>query len=320
MRIIGISGLAGSGKDTAAKFLVERHGYVVVALADELKRIAQRLYDFTDEQLWGPSEKRNEPDRTRWRPCFPCCQRGRVKVPVGEGKYDQDGAWTGEQEERTCKFCEGAGKIFLSPRLALQILGTEVGRNIYPNTWVDIVFRNGRKLHNGREQPGAKADPLVFGTGYAAPLGVLESWDQGAVPLPYRWIRRVGITGGITIPDVRFKNEIDAIRGEGGYLVRVKRPKAGLDGAAGQHVSETEQQEIPDSEFDAVLDNSSTIEALGRQVDQVVEAYRDRIRRELYNQRVPVLRAQGQNQPGQRGGIRPYAPGQDDVPPFKRKV
>jgi hypothetical protein len=64
MKIIGISGKAGAGKDTVAEILVE-HGYLAVAFADEMKRICAELFGFSREQLWGPSHLRNAVDR-RW--------------------------------------------------------------------------------------------------------------------------------------------------------------------------------------------------------------------------------------------------------------
>lgn len=70
-KIIGITGLAqdpkgnrsilGAGKDSVADILVDSFGYVRVSLADEMKRTARRWYPaFTEEHLWGPSEKRSE--------------------------------------------------------------------------------------------------------------------------------------------------------------------------------------------------------------------------------------------------------------------
>jgi hypothetical protein len=52
---------AGAGKDTLADILV-RKGYGKVALADPLKRILMSVWQFTEEQLWGPSHCRNKPD------------------------------------------------------------------------------------------------------------------------------------------------------------------------------------------------------------------------------------------------------------------
>src|SRR5687768_3384285 len=49
MRIIGITGRAGSGKDTVADYLVERHGFVKIAFADPIKQMLRQLgVDCTD--------------------------------------------------------------------------------------------------------------------------------------------------------------------------------------------------------------------------------------------------------------------------------
>jgi hypothetical protein len=62
--IIMLSGQAGSGKDTVAHFLVKNHGAVSIAQADPMKRLAMKLFGFSEETLWGPSERRNdEPQR-----------------------------------------------------------------------------------------------------------------------------------------------------------------------------------------------------------------------------------------------------------------
>lgn len=59
--IICFSGMAGSGKDTIADLLVSKN-YLKIALADPLKRMAHCAFDFTIDQLWGPSNFRNEID------------------------------------------------------------------------------------------------------------------------------------------------------------------------------------------------------------------------------------------------------------------
>lgn len=52
----------GSGKDTVADFM-NKHDYASIALADPIKRIAMDLWHFSEQQLWGPSEFRNAPDK-----------------------------------------------------------------------------------------------------------------------------------------------------------------------------------------------------------------------------------------------------------------
>jgi hypothetical protein len=196
--LLGISGLAGSGKDTVANMLIEESGFTKVSLADPLKRIARDVYAFTDEQLWGPSEFRNGPDK---------------RYPREDGSY-------------------------LSPREALQKLGTEWGRECYRNTWVDLCIRTAQTL-----------------------LEPASIWDYNQKDGLHSRGFEVGIKG-VAVPDVRFRNELAAIHGAGGKVIRVSRPGAGLGGLGGMHPSETEQASISDQEFDFVVQNTGTLEDL----------------------------------------------------------
>jgi len=60
--IIGISGKAGSGKDTISDYIVKNHNFIKIAFADSIKRILMEVYGFTYTQLWGPSEERGKID------------------------------------------------------------------------------------------------------------------------------------------------------------------------------------------------------------------------------------------------------------------
>lgn len=55
--IVTFSGSAGAGKDAAAAPLLTA-GYVNMALADPIKRIARDVYGVPEEQLWGASKLR----------------------------------------------------------------------------------------------------------------------------------------------------------------------------------------------------------------------------------------------------------------------
>ncbi len=59
--IIGITGRAGAGKDSIADILVRERGFVKVSLADEMKRTCANWFQWGNETLWGPSERRNAP-------------------------------------------------------------------------------------------------------------------------------------------------------------------------------------------------------------------------------------------------------------------
>lgn len=51
--LVGLAGPSGSGKDTAADYLRERHGFRRIALADPLKGWVQTIFGLSHDQLWG---------------------------------------------------------------------------------------------------------------------------------------------------------------------------------------------------------------------------------------------------------------------------
>lgn len=227
--IIGISGLAGSGKDTAADFLVKHAGFVRIGLADKIKRICKDVFDFTDEQLWGPSSSRNAPD-TRYK---------RAECPECGGK------------EPESKKCEGPGVTFLTPRYALQQLGTEWGRDCYSDVWVEDAMRTAKTLLSDDD------DSIYH---YDMKLGLTRCTSSKPCILTAK---------GVVISDVRFKNEMAGIKRAGGFLIRMKRGTGLTDGSA-VHPSEAEQLEVPDEFFDAVIHNESiSLEELQQQVMKV---------------------------------------------------
>ena len=62
MNIIGISGFAGSGKDTVSDFLLANPMVYKIAFADPIKNFAKEMWDFSYNQLFGPSQYRTQPD------------------------------------------------------------------------------------------------------------------------------------------------------------------------------------------------------------------------------------------------------------------
>jgi hypothetical protein len=100
-RIIGLCGAAGVGKSYIANMLGKNENFVERSFAKTLKEAAAVIFDFSHEQLYGPSEKRNEPD-PRW---------------AREGREP------------------------LSPREALQVLGTEIARQLHDDVWIRAGMR-----------------------------------------------------------------------------------------------------------------------------------------------------------------------------------
>lgn len=214
--IIGICGKAGSGKDTVADILVRDLGFVKVAFADPLKRVCKDIFNFSDEQLWGPSEKRNEPD-FRY-----------LRTPHQQGFDPVDGRPTTIDAQ------------YLTPRYALQQLGTEWGRDCYPDIWIEYAMRIAKELMAGRGS-------------YTAKKGLDYAIDGGGHYLK---------PAGVVISDVRFVNEVEGLKARGAKVIRIHRPLQGLKGVAGAHRSETEMDSIPAELFDEVLKNDGSLEDL----------------------------------------------------------
>lgn len=114
--VIAFSGFSKVGKDESAGVLIRNHGAIQIGLADEAKRHMMSLYGFTKEQLWGSSEKRNEPhpDHIRTNP------DGLPLMMNGE-------------------------PVHLTPRYALQIY-MEKMQEICINTWIDFGLKEANRL------------------------------------------------------------------------------------------------------------------------------------------------------------------------------
>ena len=62
-KVIGVCGLRRAGKDTVARYFVDHLGYEHCKISDELKKIVQLLFHFTDQQLETDEKDRIDP---RW--------------------------------------------------------------------------------------------------------------------------------------------------------------------------------------------------------------------------------------------------------------
>lgn len=109
--ILGISASAGAGKDTVADMLVNNHSFCKISFADPIKRSCRDWWDFSYEQLWGSSEKRNEPDL-------------RYLTEI----------WNDDED------------IYLSPRMALIEIGTAIGRKLDPDVWIRYALKTARVI------------------------------------------------------------------------------------------------------------------------------------------------------------------------------
>lgn len=104
--IVGLVGFIGAGKGSVADILVERHDYIKESFANSVKDSVSAVFGW---------------DR-----------------PLLEGDTAESRAW---RETPDKWWSEKLGKTF-SPRLALQLMGTEAGRDVFhEDLWVHTLMR-----------------------------------------------------------------------------------------------------------------------------------------------------------------------------------
>ncbi len=253
MKILSISGSAGSGKDTVAARLATHLPVACVALADPLKRFIQSSFPLIPfETLWGPSHLRTEPVKAYEQACTTC---------KGTGSRGRD-ADDPLQYDRECRKCTGSGRYCPTVRDLLQTLGTQWGRAHYDRVWVEKMQHTARALFSDGN------------LAYDCEVGVYN------VSRPPRSPSGRLLTGEsdvdlVIVTDTRFLNELDGVNELGGEGWRIKdvseTAKAKGQEAWRSHVSETEQQGIPDDRFTTIIENAKDgLEKLYAQVDEGV--------------------------------------------------
>jgi hypothetical protein len=245
-----VCGNAGVGKDTVGNYLVHNHGAVCIAQADPMKRICKATFDFTDQQLWGISQYRNE-----------------IDPRYSKGKRPKTGMDSDESLEeillRVLPQLEGNDSAFysfknwyydcvrqsedegLTPRFCLQKLGTEWGRTVKQDLWNGLAIDTAFRLLSN---PNLCYKP---NEGVRERLPQERSWESGL----------------IVITDGRFRNELLGVMRVGGFAVKIERTQTG---PSMSHMSETELKDIPLIFFDAIILNNDSLDFLRVKVDQMV--------------------------------------------------
>lgn len=292
MAIIGISGKSGSGKDEIGKIIQyltcnysKDHSYAqyldavknrndypefqkwsIKKFADKLKDIVCLLIGCTRKDLENEEFKRTElGEEWRYWQVYSDIRLDKFElIPYkksDKGFYDRKSNYKGHV------------LIKRTPRLLLQLLGTDCGREIiHPNVWVNSLMTE-YKAKSVANRPFHKSELFSEDGDDLTWKDVYPNW---------------------VIADLRFPNEAKAIKDRKGIIIRVNRgyppgayklPFSGVyTGAKGmdafdkimkeqsgvkEHISETALDEY---DFDYVIDNSGSIEELVEKVKEVLTA------------------------------------------------
>lgn len=202
---IGLTGLAGAGKSTAAQFLAVEHGFTRLSFAGPLKQMALDI-GFTEAEIgegkeelfdWGSLPVELAPQRAL-RAISRVAPLGWAHPDVADlPRATLGGKSVNAVIEDLRAWYAADRPAWRTPRIFLQRLGTEWGRQrIYSEIWVEAWRHN----------------------------VALEAVEHFGAEI-------------IVADDCRFENEARAIRAEGGKIVRIERPGSGsASGAA--HASE----------------------------------------------------------------------------------
>lgn len=244
--IIGINGKINSGKDLTGKIiqilisntkvkpdftindvlnneygLFPYSGWQIKKFADKLKDIVCLLLNCTRQQLEDREFKEKELGEEWWfNHILP--EHG-----FGTKLVNWDGKLTPQK---------------MTPRLLLQLLGTECGRNIiHPNIWVNVLMS---EYISKSVQVGTTPENLKWEDEYP------------------NWI----------ITDLRFPNELEAIKNRDGISIKIKRhisiPAVGYSPDGPVIVEHESETALNNHTFDYTIFNNGTIEQL---IDSVKE-------------------------------------------------
>lgn len=202
--IIGICGFIGSGKDTVADYLVENHDFSRDSFASTLKDAVAAIFGWSRELVDGRTKEARD-----WR--------------------EQVDPW----------WADRLGMPNLTPRLVLQLWGTEVGRQAFHNDiWIASLENKLRKTNGNVVITDCRFPNEVDAIKRAG--GIVIWINRGALPEWYQYA-------------------YDANRGNQEAAERLKEYNI--------HASETAWVA---TEFDRVIRNNGTLEELYDKVKGLV--------------------------------------------------
>lgn len=138
--VVGLCGLARSGKDTLSEMLCRLHGYNPYPFALPIKQCINEMYGWNEEHSDGQYKETTLTVETTYGNMAGAIRRVLGKDIYGFSAEHVTDWWIGVLVDNDC-FQAGGDKEFrfeLSPRKAYQLFGTDLGRDMLAqDIWLD---------------------------------------------------------------------------------------------------------------------------------------------------------------------------------------
>lgn len=181
MRIIGICGFIGSGKDSIADILIKDRGFIKLSFAAALKDAVSKIFDWDRDMLEGATKESRE-----WREKVDEWWSQRLNIPsltprwvlqhwgtnILRDKFHQD-IWLASLERKIinlpgetsivitdCRFPNeiallkklGAKMVQINRPMVIKSSSTHSSENSWLETEFDVIINNNSTLDNLREE------------------------------------------------------------------------------------------------------------------------------------------------------------------------
>lgn len=281
--IIGINGKIGSGKDTIGniiQYLTDKNVttesfefwyasnfysvyqatglFKVKKFANKLKDITCLLINCTREQLENHDFKNKELGE-EWRIYS-------IRTFNFENKLQTFIYASKEELIKAHPSSEDGGTIcdnVLTPRSLLQLLGTDCGRNIiHPNIWVNSLMSEYNDFTYSREELisiSEKNGNAVLNNDWSE-----ITTEEIKIRIPAYLLKN---KSNWIITDMRFPNELNAVKQKNGITIRVNRDNGTRAINTNPHESETA---LDNATFDYTIENDGTLDELIDKVKKIL--------------------------------------------------
>lgn len=146
--VVGLGYIARAGKDTIADYMVQEHGFRKTSFATALKEgIGRGVFGFSDNQLYGDEKEEidefwdNRLNIYEVELTDPFEEHQTFSTLRTTGEYREGDTWY-DPEYGMPKTIGNVKRLPITPRLVLQLAGTEGGRNVFGwPLWVETVAR-----------------------------------------------------------------------------------------------------------------------------------------------------------------------------------